>query len=266
MRRLDGPAGSDFGPPLAAAAAAFPSVCSAPVPGAGAPRGLAPDGMGTAKPSCESITEHFDLPFMADMLTGEGFERICAAATAAVASPGHALPLSPMGSSGLPAMGSAKLPPRPSLPRSSSASEPGSSPRRASLDGSPGASTNPSPNPSARLGGGGRVAALEPEPMQEEALQTLSLFDGEAVVMAERAHPPPPPQQTYRGEAVRCVADPCVHVQLACGLLCLAKSTWDSTTRCFTRHFQTRFRNASCCTEACMHAAQKPACMHDCRP
>ncbi len=145
---------------------------------------------------------------MADMLSGEGFERICAAATAAaragVASPGHALPLSPMGSSGLPAMGSAKLPPRPSLPRSASTSEPGSSPRRASLDGSPGASPNPSPNPSARLGGGGGGAG--PEPMQEEALQTLSLFDGEAGAMAERAHPPPPPQQTYRGEAVRCAA------------------------------------------------------------
>lgn len=204
-RRLDGPAGSDFGPPMAAAAAAFPSVCSAPVPGAGALKRIAPDGMGTAKPSCESITEHFDLPFMADMLSGEGFERICAAATAAVAAPGHALPLSPMGSSGLPAMGSAKLPPRPSLPRSSSASEPGSSPRRASLDGSPGASTNPSPNPSARLGAGG-AGAGEPEPMQEEALQTLSLFDGEAAALAERAHPPPPLQQTYRGEAVRCAA------------------------------------------------------------
>lgn len=208
VRRLDGPGGSDFSPPLAAAAAAFPSVCSAPVPGAGALKRIAPDGMGTAKPSCESITEHFDLPFMADMLSGEGFERICAAATAAVAAPGHALPLSPMGSSGLPAMGSAKLPPRPSLPRSSSASEPGSSPRRASLDGSPGASTNPSPNPSARLGAGGAGAGPEPEPMQEEALQTLSLFDGGAGAMAERPHPPTPLQQTYRGEAVRCAAQP----------------------------------------------------------
>ena len=207
--RLDGPGGADFGPPLAAAAAAFPSVCSAPVPGAGAPRrgALPPDGMGTAKPSCESITEHFDLPFMADMLTGEGFEHICAAATAAIAAP-PALPLSPMGSGGLPQMGSAKLPPR--LPRSNP-SEPGSSPRHSSLDGSPGPSTNPSPNPSTRLGGGGGGGAgSEPEPMQEEALQTLSLFDGKAGALAERPHAPPPPP-TYRGEAVRCAAAPCGH-------------------------------------------------------
>ncbi|KAK9837248.1 hypothetical protein WJX81_001385 [Elliptochloris bilobata] len=164
---LDGPGGADFGPAPAAAAAAFPSVCSAPVPGCAVPRrgGPAADGMGTAKPSCESITEHFDLPFMPDMLAVDGFERICAAATASMPSP---LPT--------------PLPPRP--PRSSSHSDAGSSPRRSSLDASP----VPSTNPSAPLGMGVGAGAGELEPMQEEGLQTLTLFDADALALAQRAH------------------------------------------------------------------------------
>lgn len=193
---LDGPAG-DFGQPPPAA---FPSVCSAPVPSSyhnpnpnPSPDhgGKAGSPLGPARGSCESIIEEHALPLGLNpnmrASSGGPFERAFAAGA-----------------------GAAALPPLP--PRSRTASDSSSSPRR-SLDlggaslagsaclppahslGSAGSNTHPAE-------AGGQAAAGELVPMQEEGLQALTLLDGEAPLAAPAAAPAP--GQENSAELIRC--------------------------------------------------------------